>query len=241
MPETDTDTKAGLPTTLFGVDAPVSGFAPPFPDVLNTIGSGFASSAGDTAGNFGVGVNANFGVSSRPEPHRMLASGAVTQEFLNDTDEVESFDATIFIPAPVITLADQIGDFFPPGPDSVLDETAVFAAIGDPFDITSAGGSFAFTQGDGVVLPPSTPSAFGHPAARRPAFARGWACRAGLRASQAIIKRRSTLVDGQGDSLRLTLTASRGRVCNPTSPEHACLRRPPSSVAAFPVCSCVVT
>jgi hypothetical protein len=140
-PLTDFDSDIGSSTTLFGVEALVSGFAPAFPGQPNSVGTGFASAAGDSSGSFGVGVNANFGPSARPRPHSMLASGTLTQDLLNDTDEVRTFGARFFIPAPVIVLAGQIGDFFPVGVDPALDVNAeVLARI--VTKVTRTDGSF---------------------------------------------------------------------------------------------------
>ena len=128
-PLTDGDSNAGASNTLFQSESLVSGFALPIggfffmEDLPNSLGTGFASAAGDSSGNFGVGTHGLFQQGPLP-PHSMLASGTLTQELFNDTAEVVTFGAEFLIPAPVILFAGQVGNFFPAGADPAKDIVA---------------------------------------------------------------------------------------------------------------------
>lgn len=95
----------------------------PFPNLPNSVGSGFASSAGDANGIFGVGVSGFFFQNSLP-PHALQASGTNTQTITNNSNVALPFVMDFFIPAPTFQFFGNIGDFFPPGVDPARDATA---------------------------------------------------------------------------------------------------------------------
>ena len=94
----------------------------PFPNLANSVGSAFASSAGTNAGVFGVGVNGFFFTNSLP-PDALLASVTFSQTITNNAANAVTLFADITIPAPTIQLF-GVGDFFPAGVDPRRDVTA---------------------------------------------------------------------------------------------------------------------
>lgn len=94
----------------------------PFPNLPNDVGSGFASSASDADGFFGVGVNGFFLRNSLP-PNAFVASGTNTQTITNNSNVVLPFVISFFIPAPTFQFF-GIGEFFPGGVDPARDATA---------------------------------------------------------------------------------------------------------------------
>ncbi len=88
---------------------------------------GFGSAQGDAFGNFGVGANSFF-LSAGAPPFITRASGFFEQNILNDTSEEITLGTSISIPTPVIQLAGQIGNFFPPGRDPEADIAAEVSA-----------------------------------------------------------------------------------------------------------------
>ena len=94
----------------------------PFPNLPNSVGSAFASSAGNNDGVFGVGVNGFFFTGSLP-PDALLASVTFSQTISNNSAKAVTVFSDITIPAPTIQLF-GIGDFFPAGVDPRRDVTA---------------------------------------------------------------------------------------------------------------------
>ena len=99
----------------------------PFPNLPNSVGSAFASSAGDANGIFGVGVNGFFLRNSLP-PNALVASGTSTQTITNNSNVTLPFVTSFFIPAPTFQFFGNIGDFFPGGVDPARDATARVSA-----------------------------------------------------------------------------------------------------------------
>lgn len=126
QPLTAFDEEAGPPETSFEAEVllqPGGLISAPVPRVPNSLGTGFLSAAGDSAGNFGVGVNNFFASGSSPKPFSALASGTITRQFENATDESQVFFGDVVIPAPVITLfGAEVRSFLPSNP--ALDLTA---------------------------------------------------------------------------------------------------------------------
>ena len=94
----------------------------PFPNVPNSQGAGFASSAGTVGGLFGIGVNGFHFENSLP-PNRYFASGRWTQTLTNDSSVAQVSTGVFSIPAPTIRLF-GVGDFFPSGANPDLDASA---------------------------------------------------------------------------------------------------------------------
>ena len=120
--KTDSDTKSAPKGAANNVEALVRARGIPFPNLPNSVGSAFASSAGDNTGLFGVGVNGFFFTNSLP-PDALLASVTLSQSFTNSSDIDVSLFAGVTIPAPTVALF-GIGDFFPAGVDPRRDVTA---------------------------------------------------------------------------------------------------------------------
>lgn len=120
--QTDSDTNSAPKSSFSSVVALVPARGIPFPNLPNSVGSAFASSAGTNTGLFGVGVNGFFFTNSLP-PDALLGSVTFEQTITNNsTSSVEIF-ADITIPAPTIQLF-GVGDFFPVGADPRRDVTA---------------------------------------------------------------------------------------------------------------------
>jgi hypothetical protein len=94
----------------------------PFPNLPNSVGSAFASSAANNDGVFGVGVNGFFFTNSLP-PDALLASATYRQTITNHSSVSVSLFADVTVPVPTIQLF-GIGDFFPAGADPRRDVTA---------------------------------------------------------------------------------------------------------------------
>ena len=120
--KTDTDTRSAPKGSVNIVDALVVARGIPFPNLPSSVGSAFASSAGDNNGLFGVGVNGFFFTNSLP-PDALLASVTFSQIITNNSAINVSIFAGVTIPAPTIQLF-GVGDFFPAGVDPRRDVTA---------------------------------------------------------------------------------------------------------------------
>jgi hypothetical protein len=94
----------------------------PFPNVDNSVGSGFASSTATASGVFGVGVNGFFLQNSLP-PNEFVASGTWTQTLTNTSNETLPVFGTFLIPAPKISFF-GVGNSFPQGANPDLDASA---------------------------------------------------------------------------------------------------------------------
>ncbi|MBP1806084.1 hypothetical protein [Rubellimicrobium aerolatum] len=112
----DFDSATVLVNGLQSVEA-LAPAALPFPGVPNSVGTGFASAAGDALGNFGVGVN-TFSFTGADPAFQAFAFGSYTETILNDTPDTITLGTSFFIPAPEIRFAGQIGDFLPPGAEA---------------------------------------------------------------------------------------------------------------------------
>ena len=143
----------------------------PFPNLPNSVGSAFASSAGNNDGVFGVGVNGFFFTNSLP-PDALLASLTFSQTITNHSAIAVTVFADITIPAPTIQLF-GVGDFFPAGVDRRRDVTASVNASfltrithpdgtvvnGQPLDYgmflfrEAASGVLLAVDADGALLP----------------------------------------------------------------------------------------
>ena len=120
--KTDSDPKSAPKGVTNNVEALVRARGIPFPNLLNSVGSAFASSAEDNNGLFGVGVNGFFFTNSLP-PDALLASVTLSQTFTNNSEIDVSLFAGVTIPAPTVQLF-GVGDFFPAGVDPRRDVTA---------------------------------------------------------------------------------------------------------------------
>jgi hypothetical protein len=120
------------------VEALVIARGVPFPNLPNSVGQAFASSAGDNTGLFGVGVNGFFFTNSLP-PDALLASGEYSQTITNNSTVSVSIFADVTIPAPTIQFF-GVGDSFPAGANPRRDVTA-FANASILTTITHADGS----------------------------------------------------------------------------------------------------
>ena len=94
----------------------------PFPNVPNSQGVGFASSAGVVGGIFGVGVNGLHFQNSLP-PNRYFASGTWSQTLTNNSTVAQVSSGAISVPAPTMRFF-GVGNSFPPGADPDLDASA---------------------------------------------------------------------------------------------------------------------
>ena len=120
--KTDSDTRSAPKGTPNNVAALVRARGIPFPNIPNSVGTAFASSAGDNNGHFGVGVNGFFFTNSLP-PDALLASGTFSQTITNNSASIVSLFAGVTIPTPTMQFF-GIGDFFPVGVDPRRDVTA---------------------------------------------------------------------------------------------------------------------
>jgi hypothetical protein len=120
--KTDTDTSSAPKGSVNAVDALVVARGIPFPNFPNSVGSAFASSAGDNNGLFGVGVNGFFFTNSLP-PDALLASVTFSQTITNNSTSNVSIFAGVTIPAPTILLF-GVGNSFPAGADPRRDVAA---------------------------------------------------------------------------------------------------------------------
>ena len=109
------------PRSITRAEVLVFGAGIPFPSFPTTQTNAFASSAGDAAGFFGVGVSGFFFSDSLPQ-NALLASGTATQSVTNNSTEVRPVFADFLIPAP--TMAFFGVESFSPGVDPARDVTA---------------------------------------------------------------------------------------------------------------------
>ena len=123
VPETsDFDVKIAPPDQLLQAAQALVIEGLPFPNQPNSQNAGFASSAGDVGGVFGVGVNGFHFQNSLP-PNRYFASGTWTQTLTNNSAVTQVSSGTISVPAPTIRFF-GVGNSFPPGANPDLDATA---------------------------------------------------------------------------------------------------------------------
>lgn len=120
--EIDFDVKTVPQSSLVQAEALSLAAGIPFPNLPNSQNQAFASSAVDTGGVFGVGVNGFFFRNSLP-PNTLEASGAFSQSITNNSTVTVPVVVDFFIPIPTIQLF-GVGNFFPPGADPALDVQA---------------------------------------------------------------------------------------------------------------------
>ena len=123
VPEkSDIDVKVAPPDQLLQAARALVIDGLPFPNVPNSQGAGFASSAGVVGGVYGVGVNGFHFLNALP-PNRYFASGTWTQTLTNNSTVTQVSTGTISVPAPTIRFF-GVGNSFPPGANAGLDATA---------------------------------------------------------------------------------------------------------------------
>ena len=123
VPEkSDVDIQVAPPAELLQAAMALVIDGQPFPNVPNSQGAGFASSAGVVGGLFGVGVNGLHLQNSLP-PNRYFASGTWTQTLTNNSAVTQVSSGVISVPAPTIRLF-GVGNSFPSGANPDLDAAA---------------------------------------------------------------------------------------------------------------------
>jgi hypothetical protein len=95
----------------------------PFPNVPTSQTRPFASSIANADGHFGIGVNGFFLQNSLPT-HTLLASGSVTQTYINNSDLTFPMELEFNVPAPTIRFRGVGESTFPMGADPARDATA---------------------------------------------------------------------------------------------------------------------
>ena len=122
----DFDAKTAPVSSLLEAEALVHANGIPFPNLPNSQGQAFASSAVDAAGHFGVGVNGFFFPNALP-PNALQASGSYALTFTDAAGAGDPGRAVVSVdlevPAPTI-LFFGVGNSFPPGVDPARDATA---------------------------------------------------------------------------------------------------------------------
>jgi len=119
---TASDTKSAPKSVANNVEVLLRANGIPFPNLPNSVGSAFASAAGNNDGSFGVGVNGFFFPNSLP-PNALLATATLSQTITNNSAINVSLFADVSIPAPIIALF-GVGDSFPSGADPRRDVQA---------------------------------------------------------------------------------------------------------------------
>jgi hypothetical protein len=118
----DSDVKVAPPDQLLQAAGAlvIEGLA--FPNVPNSQGAGFASSAGTVGGLYGVGVNGFHFQNSLP-PNAYSAVGTWTASVTNISASAVASTGELHVPAPTIRFF-GVGDSFPPGANPGLDASA---------------------------------------------------------------------------------------------------------------------
>lgn len=125
----DFDVKTGPPGSAIKAEALVRAAGIPFPNVPSSVDHAFASSAADSHGVFGVGVNGFFFPGSLP-PNTLEASGAFSQTITNNSTLAQPLIVPVVIdfvvPVPKMQFF-GVGNSFPPGADPAKDVTAALS------------------------------------------------------------------------------------------------------------------